>query len=163
MRWVAGVVALLGVSACRHAEDRATERVVEKMIAAQGRESSVEVDHGRGSIVVNLGPAIVPANWPSDVPVYPNASRLKAEERGDQARRLSVTTTDSVKPLAQFYRAKLPELGWRLQPGTGDSSVRARKDAAELSADFSARSDMLGSRAVFDYRISRGESKSHGG
>jgi len=161
-RALALAIVLLALAACRRTEDRAAERVVEKMIAAQGRESKVEIDRERGSITVNLGGAITPAGWPEDVPVYPNALRAKIESGAGGGQQLSVTTQDPVKPLAEFYRQRLAETGWHVDPpAAGTGSLRARKGQQELAASFSARGKGRGSRAVIE--LSRGDSNRHGG
>ncbi|MGH7897987.1 MAG: hypothetical protein ACREQQ_08540, partial [Candidatus Binatia bacterium] len=151
------VVTVLGWLGCQRTEDRATERVVESLIEAQGREAKVDIDRERGSITVDIGRAIAPEGWPDDVPVYPNALGAKVEDRRSDGRRLSLTTLDPVKRLARFYRDKLEKKGWQVQPRAGATTFRARKGAEELAVSVSAQAEGIGSRAVIDVQAATGD------
>src|SRR5262249_36127419 len=117
-----GLVAFVGFG-CQRSGDRATEQIVERVIAAHGRESKVAIDRDHGSISVTIGAVTKPPGWPSVVPIYPNASRAKIDEQRGDARRLSFVTEDAAQELDQFYRKRLASEGWQLDT-TLDQSVR---------------------------------------
>jgi hypothetical protein len=143
-------VALLAIAVldCQRSSDRAAEQIVERVIAAHGRESKVEIDRERGSIFVTIGAATKPPGWPPVVPIYPNASRAKIDEKRGDAQRLSIVTEDAAQEVDQFYRRQLANDGWQLD-ATVDRSVRARRGAELLELRVSARG--RGSRADIEY------------
>ncbi len=144
-----GFLAILAFG-CQRSSDRATEQLVERVIAAHGRESKVDIDREKGSISVTIGVATKPPGWPSVVPIYPNASRAKIDEQRGDARRLSVVTEDAAQELDQFYRKQLASDGWQLD-STLDRSVRARRGDERLELRVSARGGGKGSRADIEY------------
>jgi hypothetical protein len=146
---VLGFLAML-VLGCQRSSDRATEQIVEGVIAAHGRESKVDIDRERGSISVTIGAATKPPGWPPVVPIYPNASRAKIDEQRGNARRLSLVTEDAAQELDQFYRTQLASDGWQLDT-TLDRSVRARRGEERLELRVSARGSGKGSRADIEY------------
>ncbi len=146
---VLGLLAIL-LCTCQRGRDRATEEIVERAIAAQGRESKVDIDREHGSISVTIGGATKPAGWPSVVPIYPNANRAKVDEDRGNAQRLSVVTEDTPRELEQFYRAQLANEGWQLE-ATIDRSLRARRGNERLELRVSARDKGKGSRADIEY------------
>jgi len=155
---LAPFVAILAVAACgcQKSRDDATEAVVERIIASKGRESKVEIDREHGEIRVTLGGAVTPSGWPSAVPVYPHAEHAKIEngDAADAAKRLSVTTADSVADLRTFYREALGKDGWSFADAEQRSSWSARRGAEDLRIVFVARDHGKGSRADIEYRKS---------
>ena len=147
---VVGFLAILAVG-CQRSSDRATEQLVERVIAAHGRESKVDIDRERGSISVTIGVATKPPGWPSVVPIYPNASRAKIDERRGDARRLSVVTEDAAQEMSRFYREQLASDGWQLDTTVTDRSVHARRGDERLELRVSARGGGKGSRADIEY------------
>ena len=144
-----GLLAIL-LCACQRGRDRASEEIVERVIAAHGRESKVDIDREGGSISVTIGGATKPPRWPSVVPIYPNAARAKIDEERGNVQRLSVVTEDTAQELDQFYRAQLANDGWQLE-ATVDQSVRARRGNERLELRVSARGRGKGSRADIEY------------
>ena len=148
------VVLAVLAGACQRSQDQATEAVVERVIAAKGRESKVEIDREHGTIRVTLGGAIKPAGWPEAVPVYPNAERAKIDGGGDgESRRLSVMTADSLADLRSFYRETLAKDGWALLESDAKSSAwSARRGEEAMRIAFVTRGPGKGSRAEIEYR-----------
>jgi hypothetical protein len=144
-----GLLAIVALG-CRRSGDRATEQIVEQVIAAHGRESKVDIDREHGSISVTIGAATKPSGWPSVVPIYPNASRAKIDAARGNSQRLSVVTEDAAQELDQFYRRTLASEGWELD-ATLDGSVRARRGGELLELRVSARGGGRGSRADIEY------------
>jgi hypothetical protein len=136
--------------ACQRSGDRATEQIVERVIAAHGRHSKVDIDREHGSISVTIGEATKPPGWPSVVPIYPNASRAKIDEERGNARRLSLVTADAPQELDRFYRTQLTNDGWQLD-ATLDRSLRARRGNERLELYVSARGGGKGSRVSIEY------------
>jgi hypothetical protein len=159
---LAVLAAAITLFACERSQDRATETVVEKLIASKGRESKVEIDREHGEIRVTLGGAIKPAGWPSAVPIYPHAEHAKVR-KSDQTEtgggsgappdRLSVVTADSVGELRQYYRDVLIHDGWSLgSDAVGGEALRARRGDEDVSIVFAARGMGRGSEAQIEYR-----------
>ena len=161
-RPLAVLTAVLALVGCERSQDRATEAVVEKLIASKGRESKVEIDRQHGEIRVTLGGAIKPAGWPSAVPIYPQAERAKIRKSdptdtsragGASPNRLSVVTADSIGELRDYYRDALVHDGWSLAgDAPGDAALRARRGDEDLSIVFAARGAGRGSEAQIEYR-----------
>jgi len=157
-RGLAGLVvaiAALDAGACQRSRDQATEAVVERAIAAKGRESKVEIDREHGEIRVTLGGAIKPAGWPAAVPVYPHAERAKIDrsDDGGDARHLSVLTGDSLADLRGFYREELAKQGWALADADAKTSAwSARRGEEAMRIAFVTRGPGKGSRAEIEYR-----------
>jgi hypothetical protein len=144
------MLAVLLLCACQRGRDEAVERVVEHAIAAHGRESKVTIDREHGSISVDLGPALRPSGWPTDVPMYPRASRAKIEASADQGQRLAITTDDSPADVGAFYRDELRRLGWHVEEG-GAGALRASRGAARLDLQVSLRPERRETRASIEY------------
>ena len=140
---------------CQRDQDRATEAIVEKIIASKGREADVEIDRERGAIRVTLGGAIKPDGWPSAVPIYPNAERAKIEGGDTTGQRLTVVTGDKVAELRDFYREALGKAGWQLVDGKNpDAPWSARRGDENLQMRFAERGRGKGSRAEIEYQKS---------
>ncbi|HSD10301.1 MAG TPA: hypothetical protein VLF14_04905 [Candidatus Binatia bacterium] len=146
-----GLLAIV-VCACQRSGDRATEEIVERVIAAHGRESKVDIDRKHGSIAVTIGGATKPPGWPSVVPLYPNASRAKIDEKRNDAQHLSIVTEDTPQELGRFYRTRLANDGWQLD-ATVENSVRAWRGDERLELRVSAPSSGKGSRLDIEYRF----------
>lgn len=140
--------ALLALS-CERATDDTAERIAERLIEKQGREAEVKVDRETRSIKIRLGDAIVPSTWPKDLPVFPDATRLrvKREEGG-----FVVSARAPAKALEAFYRAKLGGVGWTVEPAKSATGLSAQKGDRRLEARFEDRLER-GSRA--DFTIAR--------
>jgi hypothetical protein len=148
VRLLALAAATCAAAGCERARDRTAADVVEKLVESGGREAAVEVDRRSGSITVELGSAVVPDDWPPEVPVYPQASRLRARREDDGRLRLSVTSDDSPESLARFYRRELASRGWSVEPD-GDE-LRARRAERRLTARFSKRRSGWGGNAEIE-------------
>jgi hypothetical protein len=139
MRRTVALAALLVAAACRTAKDETAERLVEKAIAAAGREASVEIDRARGAILVEMRGELKPEGWPADIPVYPDATRLRAHT-DEPALRLSLAADDPAPKLAAFYRDELAAAGWAIgEVETGGRTIRARKAERTLVASVTPR------------------------
>jgi hypothetical protein len=148
-------VALSLLPACDRAQDRGAESFLERVLSKDGRSGRVEVDRAKGSIQVTLGAAAAPSGWPEDVPLYPNARRAKMRGAAAARQRLLVTSDDSPVAMAQFYRARLGELGWTVErERPGDRALRASKGERSLVARFSDGEILDAGRA--DIVIDRG-------
>lgn len=146
----AALVAFLACFAlgCERPAEKAAEHVAESLIAGQGRESKVEIDRERGSVVVRLGGALRPKRWPADVPFYPDARRAKASKVAEGQQRLMLGGSDDVQDIARFYRERLAAEGWTVDEKKG--SFVARKSGREIVARFEQRKGIGGGRATLE-------------
>jgi len=146
MRRVLFLVVLV-VAGCQRSEDHVIERVAEKAIAEHGREATVRIDREHGSISVDLGRAVKPAEWPQGVPFYPHASEAKAKAGG---RDLVISTDDGIREVADFYRRELVRLGWSVEQ-SADSRWRANRGDEHLEITLSTRDVAHDTRAEIRY------------
>lgn len=144
-----GLLAIV-LCACKRSGDRAAEQILERVIAAHGRESKVDIDRERGSISVTIGAATKPPGWPSVVPIYPNAKRAKIDEKRGDVQHLSIVTEDTPQELDEFYRTRLANDGWQLDASV-EHSVHARRGNERLELRVSAPGSGKGSRADIEY------------
>lgn len=143
-RW--SVLLILAAFGCERPAEKAAEQVAESLIAGQGRESKVEIDRERGSVVVRLGAAIRPKRWPADVPFYAQARRAKASRPDEGKQRLTLAGSDDLEQVARFYRERLAAEGWTVEERKG--ALVARKSGREIVARFEKRID--GGRTVLE-------------
>lgn len=137
MRDLGVVVLALALSAgfsCRRVGDSTAERVLEDTIRSQGREASVRIDRSSRSLTIELGGVAAPADWPSDVPLYPGLLAARARRHPDGSVKLSVSSSDAPDRLFRFYWEALSAQGWRTE-GSGDG-FRARRGSRFLEGRF---------------------------
>lgn len=86
----------------------------------------------------------IPEDWPSDIATYPGvtveyfASVVSPE--GDAGLALTVSTTDSIKQVVDFYKQMLITQGWTIQSTleSGDATIiAAEKDDRALATSIS--------------------------
>ncbi len=84
-------------------------------------------------------PVALPADFPSDVAIYPKAMPIRTAT-SDKETRVDLTTPDSVQDVEAFYKKRLKEDGWRI-----DDKIRvpryltATRNGRTLSVDVSTR------------------------
>jgi hypothetical protein len=97
------------------------EEAVEKAIEAEAG-GDVEVDAAEGELVVNtpegtvsVGTGQLPADWPTDVPIYPGATVVASVSGAAAGGGAAVTamSTDGAEPILAFYADKMS--GWAVQ------------------------------------------------
>ena len=142
--------ALVILAACERPADRVAERVAENVLEGKGRQSAVRIDRESGSIVVELGRAVKPSRWPSDVPFFDEARRAKAARTDGGSQRLTISGGEDVASMERFYRERLAAEGWTVE-GEGEV-LRARRGERELVARFEKGDPIRGARAVLDVR-----------
>ena len=146
----ASLGALAILAACERPADRVVERVAENVLEEKGRHSAVRIDRERGSIVVELGRAVKPPRWPSDVPFFDEARRAKAAPVDGDSQRLTISGGEDVASMERFYRERLAAEGWTVE-GEGEV-LRARRGGRELVARFEKRDPIRGARAILEVR-----------
>jgi hypothetical protein len=150
-RGAVAVLLFLGVAGCQRDRDRTMEKLVERAIAAQGRESKVTIDREHASITVDLGGVTKPEGWPVAVPFYPRANRAKLEAEQGDLRRLMLTTDDSASAIRSFYSQELARLGWQVsEQGAGTWLARRGDERLELRLSGHEKA----TRAEIEYRTS---------
>lgn len=149
MRRVAAILLALGALACQRSADRIAEEIAERVIEERGRESEVRIDRESRSIVVDLGRAVRPNAWPSDVPFFDEARRAKASPPSGGAQRLTLSGGDD-EAIERFYRERLAAEGWTVE--REKDGLRARRKGRELVVRLEKRDPIRGDRAVLEVR-----------
>jgi hypothetical protein len=98
------------------------EQLVEQAIEGQtGAEVDLEQDEGtvkieteEGSAEFGLG-AELPADFPSDVPIYPGAQVISSLSLGPNRASVSLQSSDNYADVVAFYEAGIPAEGWNVE------------------------------------------------
>ena len=106
--------------------EKTAEKVIEDAtggkvdISEGGNKVSIETDEGK----LTVGQNQVPENFPSDVSIYPGSEVVTSSESGENFT-LTLTTSDSVSKVGEFYRDDLEKNGWSISeaPIVGDSFI----------------------------------------
>jgi hypothetical protein len=117
-----GVVVLLAALAvssmgCRKIRQKIEEKAAEQAIKAgtggavavnEGDQGGLTLKDNKGN-VVTLGQTKVPADWPSNVPVYSGkvVSAVSSKDQGKTAQVVMIETTDTPDAVFTFYKSKL--------------------------------------------------------
>lgn len=95
---------------------------------------------GENGGTVTYGDTSLPADWPSDAPVYPGAKitfsgSSSANADGKTAATVALTTSDSSDKVSSYYKDQIAAKGWTIK-GTaqaqGTTSISAEKDTRQL-------------------------------
>lgn len=133
------VLGLIGRGASRNAGEEAAERIIENMtggqvdIDADGDEVTVKTDQGTYTTADKL-----PADFPSDVPVYAGA-KVVGSVTADGAQGgmyVGLETTAAVDDVIAWYRSEVKARGWTVQTDatvSGSLILSATKDTRVLS------------------------------
>ena len=111
----------LGTLGCQRAAERVVEEATGVRVDEDGDSVTVQTDEGEATF--SGSDASLPDDWPSDVPVYPDAEiETSTSMRIDETVQLAVTwkTSDDVTTVYEWYRDELPAAGWEV---TGDFSM----------------------------------------
>jgi hypothetical protein len=136
-------VSALGLLAgCSSVADKAAENAIEK---ETGGQANVDTDNGTMHVetsegTFDAGGNKLPADWPSDAPIYTGATIQYAASAnpttGKAGAAVVFMTSDSVQKVSDFYVAQLKEQGWKIE-GTvnagGALTIGATKDERSLS------------------------------
>ena len=143
---VGGVVAVLIVGSVinRLIAKTAAEKMIE---AATGGKAQVNTDNGEVTVKTDQGTYStsdkIPANFPSDVPVYPGAkvqsSVATSQEQGN-GHYLGLETSDSLDTVTAWYKSQVVDKGWKIESDAtinGTLILGATKDTRQLSVSVS--------------------------
>lgn len=105
------------ISCSKSPEEKALEKYVEqktggkvKVDASQGK---VEIQDKEGKATITMGGAVdVPAGFPKDVPIYPNAKVLSSATAGDMFHIL-LESQDPAEKIAGTYKERMKAEGWK--------------------------------------------------
>ena len=122
VRWVALVLAL-GVTAC--SPGATAERMLEEAIEAEtGGEIDLDVDSGTVTIRGKDGEAItfagdegrieLPDDFPSTIPVYPDAQAIQYTNMGN-VMRAGFLVDEAATDVRNWYVEQLEDQGWEIQ------------------------------------------------
>ena len=84
----------------------------------------------------------LPANFPSDVPQYPDGKILLSRSSGDMAVSVRLETDDPVDKVADFYADSFAAQGWTTEnrPSIGGAAIFANKGMRRAAASLSTNS-----------------------
>lgn len=84
----------------------------------------------------------LPANFPSDIPMYPEADVVFSRASGDMALSVRFVTNASVDEVAGFYVQALASQGWSAEhrPSIGGAAVLANKGMRRAALSVSTNS-----------------------
>ncbi len=92
---------------------------------------------------VNIGVNKLPDNWPSDAPIYKNAtiqySGSSNPQTGEKGSMVVFMTTDNAQNVVDFYKAELAKNGWTVEQTAsigGMTVLGAKKDTRSLGAQI---------------------------
>lgn len=148
----------------RKAFEAAIEHAVEK---ETGKQATVETSpqgiviqtQDGNSMRLDTGSGGVPADWPSDVPVYPGG-KIGMSMKVGNGLTLTLETADAPAQVAEFYRSKLAHLKQEAAVDMGTSQTLIWADQSKplqitLSVGRSARQ----TQTTVTLIVSRGPSK----
>jgi hypothetical protein len=78
----------------------------------------------------------LPADFPSDVPIYPASTVVKAKEAPESGIKVGWTTTDEPAKVASFFSDSLAAQGWSTQRVDGDDGILVFADKGPRSLTF---------------------------
>jgi hypothetical protein len=110
--------------------------------AAKGHDEEVVFKSGSGEEVHFAGgkPVALPAEFPTDVPMYPKATIVRWS-KGTDGIGARLTTPDPLKDVEAFYRESLKKDGWQLDKKVKvPQFLKATKQGRTLSVDISSQS-----------------------
>ena len=131
-RWAIAVGAIgltaLCFAACGGKEEAPEQSAMEKALDALPPEQRPKIEHGESGeiryegqtesgekFVAQMGGNVtLPANFPEDVPLYPDAVPFSAMETGGGTTLLSLDTDKPAPKVYEFYKEKLPASGWKI-------------------------------------------------
>ena len=103
---------------CKRMREKMEQKAAEQAIQAgtggqvtinDGNNGGISV-HDKNGNTVTVGENKVPADWPSNVPLYPNAKVMSAvsnHESGKASSVVTMQTTDAAPVVYTFFKAKL--------------------------------------------------------
>jgi hypothetical protein len=116
---IVAALAALAVSSmgCRKIRQKMEEKAAEQAIKAgtggavavnEGDQGGLTLKDNKGN-VMTLGQTTVPADWPSNVPVYSGkvVSAVSTKDQGKTAKVVMIETTDTPDAVFAFYKSKL--------------------------------------------------------
>jgi 3-dehydroquinate synthase class II len=121
------VVTLLFPAGCKKAEEKLAEKFVEKaMEEGSGGKADIDISGDKititskeggqgGSFEFSGGKDLkLPADFPGDVPVYPDAAVISLLGMGGENRQVTFQVGDKTAEVYAFYQKKLPAQGWEV-------------------------------------------------
>lgn len=114
------------LAGCGKAKEAATEKLIESSITSDGAKVDVDLQKGgdqvnistktdEGTVNMSVGEgATIPANFPKDVPLYPNLKVMVSHVVVEQeSYTVSGTVQDTVAKVAEFYTKEAEGQGWK--------------------------------------------------
>lgn len=150
---LAVTVSLVGCGAiAQQATEKATEKAIEGATGGKVdvEEDSVTIEGEDGGKATFSEGAEVPADFPSDVPVYEGT--IKAAVEAKDAFTLAIVTQDSPSDVLDWYVEKLTDEGWKREAkmATGEGGVYSAKkgDSAVQVVVASGSGDAAGDTSI---------------
>lgn len=111
------IVPVVFVACNKSPEKKALEKYVEKgnggtvkMDASQGK---IQIQDKEGKTTITTGGAVeIPADFPKDILIYPNAKVLSSATAGDMFN-LLLESQETIEKIASTYKEKMKAEGWK--------------------------------------------------
>lgn len=131
---IVGIIVIYGISsnsfraASQRKVDKSAQKAIEKAVNGQ---ATVDISEGGEKIEIETNEATftagkqeLPANFPTDMPVYPQASIVSTSSNADNIV-VIFSSTDPSKTITDFYKRELNSKGWETETLTtmGNASI----------------------------------------
>jgi hypothetical protein len=129
-------------ASCRRSSTAGNTSGDKTKAAAKNHDEEVPFKSISGEEVHFAGgkPVALPADFPTDVPMYPKATIVRWSKGGD-GMGARLTTPDPLKDVEAFYRESLKKDGWELDKKLKvPHFLKATKQGRTLSVDVSSQS-----------------------
>lgn len=142
---IVGVLGVGSFAASRFFTEKTAEKAIEQATGGKatveddGDKVSVETDEGK----VTIGHDEIPSSFPSDITVYSGAEITATTEIEDTVS-VTLTTSDSVSKVFEFYKSDLASNGWTQTAAatyTGIATVAAEKSGKEAAVTVTTDSE----------------------
>lgn len=136
---IALVALVLATTGCNKIKEKIAEKAAEKAIETatgaedvdlNGSSGGVTVKDGKGGVVKVGTAAKLPDDWPSSVPVYPDA-KVTASFSTNDGKMVHLQTKASVEDVAKFYKQKMGAFTKEAELDLGESKTLGYKKDKE--------------------------------
>lgn len=142
-------IVFAGCSLTEKVAEKASEEIAEKtMEAATGSDIELNTDDEELTITTDEGDTVtmgedvkLPSDFPSDVPIYEDATISSAYSLGSEdSYSAGLTSTDDLDVISAYYESEMDKQGWTIEydstyagEGTTTASYTATKDSRTMS------------------------------
>ncbi len=112
---VLGVAMMVAMGGCQAAAEKAVEQSTGVQVDKEGDSVTIETDEGKAT--VSGEGTEIPADWPSDVPIYPRTTVVTTvdyEVEGTRNVGVTLDSTDDPKTINDWYVDEVEKSGWKI-------------------------------------------------